>query len=153
MSFGLCLLLPPSRPPTPVPPSLPPSLPPSIPSALSVASHPNSLCFLIYHSFNWDAKWASHLCLSSSSSSPRNDVWDAVHPLTRLPLCCPALILLSWLYSVPISQRSQLISMSVNVKSLKVLQIDFFSSRGAWVPSGCSRSKGDCDTIIQVRGS
>lgn len=62
---------------------------------------------------------------------------------TSFFFCCPPFIYFSRLYSVSVSQRSQLISMSANVKSLKVLQIDFFSSRDTRVPCGSSESKGD----------
>lgn len=67
----------------------------------------------------------------------------ALLPPCFIFLCCPPFICLSLLYSVSVSQRSQLISMSANVKSLKVLQIDFFSSRDTRVPCGSSGSKGD----------
>lgn len=149
MSFGLPLLLPP----------LSASLPRLV-LLLPASIHP--LC-LVRCSTSQPTPFSSFVTvLIEMLSEP-----VLLSPRERCPPCCSHFplfyppphflllssfhIFLSLLYSV--SQRSQLISMSVNVKSLKVLQIDFLAAGAHESPVAAQGAKAILDTINQVRGS
>lgn len=108
--------------------------------------------FLICHCFNWDAVAA---CPPPLPGTLARDAAARTCLYSFIP-SSPSCFLLSLFFHlsfpfflfffvcVSISQRSQLISMSVNVKSFKKgLQIDFFSSGGTRVLSDSTGSSGD----------